>query len=70
MAIKMNATSLSAGLLHGEKRTERSVIIEAAQPPCPMPVAHDTHTHSYSHGSGFITQLSLKQPGSGGAGDI
>ena len=27
-------------------------------------------THSYSRGGGFVTQLSLKQPGAGGAGDI
>ena len=44
-------------------------IVTGARPGVDGPWRIESVTHSYSRGGGFITQLSLKQPGSGGAGD-
>ena len=45
-------------------------IITGARPGIDGPYRIESVTHSYSRGGGFVTQLSLKQPGSGGAGGI
>jgi len=44
-------------------------ILTGARPGIDGPYRIESVTHSYSRGGGFVTQLSLKQPGSGGAGD-
>jgi uncharacterized protein len=44
-------------------------IVKGARPGVDGPYRIESVTHSYSRGGGFVTQLSLKQPGSGGAGD-
>jgi uncharacterized protein len=44
-------------------------IVTGARPGVDGPWRIESVTHSYSRGGGFVTQLSLKQPGSGGAGD-
>jgi phage protein D len=45
-------------------------IVTVARPGIDGPYRIESVTHSYSRGGGFITQLSLKRPGSGGAGAI
>jgi phage protein D len=45
-------------------------IIMGARPGVDGPYRIESVTHSYSRGGGFVTQLSLKQPGSGGTGNI
>jgi phage protein D len=45
-------------------------IVTGARPGVDGPWRIESVTHSYSRGGGFITQLSLKRPGSGGAGAI
>ena len=44
-------------------------ILIGARPGVDGPYRIESVTHSYSRGGGFVTQLSLKQPGSGGAGE-
>jgi phage protein D len=45
-------------------------IVEGARPGIDGPYRIESVTHSYSRGGGFVTELSLRQPGSGGAGGI
>jgi phage protein D len=45
-------------------------IIMGARPGIDGAYRIESVTHSYSRGGGFVTQLSLKQPGSGGASNI
>jgi phage protein D len=44
-------------------------IVTGARPGVDGPYRIESVTHSYSRGGGFVTQLSLKQPGPGGATD-
>lgn len=44
-------------------------ILIGARPGVDGPYRIESVTHSYSRGGGFVTQLSLKRPGSGGAGE-
>jgi phage protein D len=44
-------------------------ILTGARPGVDGPYRIESVTHSYSRGGGFVTQLSLKQPGSGSTGD-
>jgi phage protein D len=45
-------------------------IVTGARPGVDGPYRIESVTHSYSRGGGFVTQLSLKQPGSGGASGV
>jgi phage protein D len=45
-------------------------ILTGARPGIDGPYRIESVTHSYSRGGGFVTQLSLKQPGPGGPGGM
>ena len=45
-------------------------IVTGARPGVDGPYRVESVTHSYSRGGGFVTQLSLKQPGQGGTSGI